>query len=197
MPKKPTIFALPEIESNIIGKDLFCKLCKISKRHAEYLLQSGLVPCQRTGRKTRAYRIRREDVLHYLVQREQEPEKYLPPKNWYSTKLRCKLVGSIRTLPQVPTSAILSYYETALIPLPEVLSILQVCDLTGYRRHTVLGWIHEGHLRSFYIGQKHQIPKTFLMEFVGSEYYAKIVEKSPRHQLAIRFAAKELEAKEV
>ena len=100
-------------------------------------------------------------------------------------------MGSIRTLPQVPTSAILSYYETALIPLPEVLSILQVCDLAGNRRHTVLGWIHAGHLRSFYIGQKYQIPKTFLIEFAGSDYYAKSGEKSPSHQLAIRFAAKD------
>lgn len=80
MPKKPKALALPEIEDAIISKDYFCKVCKLSKRHAEYLLQSGLVPCVRTGRKTRSYRIRREDILHYLIQREQSPEKYRPPK---------------------------------------------------------------------------------------------------------------------
>lgn len=197
MPKKSTFFTLPEIKTDVIGKDLFCKVCKISKRHAEYLLQSGLVPCVRTGRKTRCYRIRKEDVKAYLIQREQHPEKYRPPKNWYSTKLKNKMVGPVRTLPQVPTEALAAYYENALTAYPDVLGILQVCDLIGYQRHTVLGWIHEGRLRSFYIGQKHQIPKAFLLEFLSSDFYAKIVDKSKRHQTAIRFTAKALKAKEV
>ena len=197
MPKKTKVLALPEIEDAIVSKDFFCKVCKLSKRHAEYLLQSGLVPCVRNGRKTRSYRIRREDVLHYLIQREQHPEKYQPPKNWYSTKLKNKMIGPMRTLPQVPADAITGYYETALTAFPDVLSIVQVCDLTGYQRHTVLSWIHDGRLRSFYIGQKHQIPKVFLLEFVASDFYAKIVDKSKRHQTAIRFTAKALKAKEV
>ena len=162
MPKKPKVLALPEIEDAIVSKDFFCKVCKLSKRHAEYLLQSGLVPCVRTGRKTRSYRIRREDVLHYMIQREQHPEKYRPPNNWYSTKLKNKMIGPMRN-----------------------------------QRHTVLGWIHDGRLRSFYIGQKHHIPKVFLLEFVASDFYAKIVDKSKRHQTAIRFTAKALKAKEV
>ena len=132
-----------------------------------------------------------------LIQREQHPEKYRPPKNWYSTKLKNKMIGPMRTLPQVPADAITGYYETALTAFPDVLSIVQVCDLTGYQRHTVLGWIHDGRLRSFYIGQKHQIPKVFLLEFVASDFYAKIVDKSKRHQTAIRFTAKALKAKEV
>ena len=132
-----------------------------------------------------------------MIQREQHPEKYRPPKNWYSTKLKNKMIGPMRTLPQVPADAITGYYETALTAFPDVLSIVQVCDLTGYQRHTVLSWIHDGRLRSFYIGQKHQIPKVFLLEFVASDFYAKIVDKSKRHQTAIRFTAKVLKAKEV
>lgn len=197
MPKKQGVLALPVIEDAIISKDFFCKVCKLSKRHAEYLLQSGLIPCERTGRKTRSYRIRREDVLNYLIQREKHPEKYRPPKNWYSTKLKSRMVGPLRTLPKVPPEAVAAYYETALSAYPDVLSILQVCDLTGYQRHTVLKWIHDGYLRSFHIQQKHQIPKVFLLEFLASDYYAQIAEKSKRHQTAIRFAAKALKAKEV
>lgn len=197
MLKKPTFFALSEIEATSIGKDLFCKVCKISKRHAEYLLQSGLVPCVRTGRKTRCYQIRKEDVQNYLIQREKHPEKYRPPKNWYSTKLKDKMVGPVQTLPQVPVSAVTAYYAAALSVYPEVLDIQQICDLTGYQRHTVLTWIHGGLLRSFFIGQKHKIPKTLLLEFLASDYYAGIVVKSHRHQTAIRFTAKTLKAKEV
>lgn len=197
MLKKPTFSELSEIETNSIGKDLFCKVCKISKRHAEYLLQSGLVPCVRTGRKTRCYQIRKEDVQTYLILREKHPEKYRPPKNWYSTKLKDKMVGSVRSLPQVPVNAITTYYAVALSSYPEVLCIQQVCDLTGYQRRTVLSWIHGGLLRSFFIGQMHRIPKTLLLEFLASDYYAGIAKKSPRHQTAIRFTAKALKAKEV
>ena len=43
MPKKPKVLARPEIEDAIVSKDFFCKVCKLSKRHAEYLLQSDIL----------------------------------------------------------------------------------------------------------------------------------------------------------
>lgn len=40
-----------------VQKEQFRIICHISKRTARYLLQSGLVPCVQSGKKTRNYTI--------------------------------------------------------------------------------------------------------------------------------------------
>ena len=62
-----------------ITKDQFYRICHISKRHAKYLLDSGLVKCVDSGKKTRKYKIEMKDVLAYLIDRELDPEKIPRP----------------------------------------------------------------------------------------------------------------------
>ena len=66
-----------------ITKDQFYRICHISKRHAKYLLDSGLVKCVDSGKKTRKYKIEIKDVLAYLIDRELDPEKYRAPAGYY------------------------------------------------------------------------------------------------------------------
>jgi len=66
-----------------ISKSQFYQIAHISKATALYLLQSGLVPCRDTGKKTRRYTIRIDDVIFYMLDRELHPERYRAPPNWY------------------------------------------------------------------------------------------------------------------
>ena len=59
------------------------RICHISKSTALYLLQSGKIPCEYTGRKTRCYKIKKEDVIAYLENRKVFPESYSAPAGWY------------------------------------------------------------------------------------------------------------------
>ena len=52
--------------------------CHIGTRTSLYLLQSGLVPCLHTGKRTRCYKIAKADVAAYLRRRLTEPEHYAP-----------------------------------------------------------------------------------------------------------------------
>lgn len=61
---------------NGMTKDQFYRVARINKQHAKYLLDSGLVPCINTGKKTRKYHIATHDVITYLYDREDNPEKY-------------------------------------------------------------------------------------------------------------------------
>ena len=49
-----------------MNKDQFYRLCHISKSTALHLLKSGKVPCEWTGKKTRCYKIKKEDVLQQM-----------------------------------------------------------------------------------------------------------------------------------
>lgn len=64
---------------DVMSKDQFYKLCHISKSTARYLLQTGKVPCQYTGKKTRA--IRSAKRMCRLISRERESARsYICPK---------------------------------------------------------------------------------------------------------------------
>ena len=67
-----------------VQKEQFRIICHISKRTARYLLQSGLVPCVQSGKKTRNYTIKMKDIVRYLERREIHPEKYKLPPGSYS-----------------------------------------------------------------------------------------------------------------
>ena len=59
----------------VITKEQLWRLCHISKSTARFLLKSGKIPCQDSGKKTRRYRILKSDVLAYLEDRERCPER--------------------------------------------------------------------------------------------------------------------------
>ena len=48
-----------------MGRTDFRKACRIGTRTSLYLLQSGLVPCENTGKQTRCYKIAKADVAAY------------------------------------------------------------------------------------------------------------------------------------
>lgn len=78
--------SLQSTSSNLaaITKEQFCRICHISKRHAKYLLDSGLVKCVDSGKKTRRYTIQAKDVWTYLIDQDAHPEKYRAPAGYYS-----------------------------------------------------------------------------------------------------------------
>ena len=119
----------------------FRKACHIGTRTSIYLLQSGLVPCHNTGKSTRCYRIAKADVADYLRRRAADPARYTPPSGWYKNYpnhkppenalvRRLDLTGPRR-------KKLRSRLAKQLAKAPDVLTLQQICDITGYNRHTV------------------------------------------------------------
>ena len=52
-----------------MSKDQFYKVAHISKATALFLLQTGLVPCKDSKKKTRRYTIKTKDVISYMQER--------------------------------------------------------------------------------------------------------------------------------
>ena len=53
-----------------ISMDQLYRICHISKRKARWLLEHGVIPCQDSGKQTRRFSIRLEDVICFLEQRD-------------------------------------------------------------------------------------------------------------------------------
>jgi len=69
----------------ILSSEQIRQILGISKRKASLLLNNGHIPCQISEKETRKYKIKREDLIAYLSDREKHPEKYIVPKGVFST----------------------------------------------------------------------------------------------------------------
>ena len=78
------------------------------------------------------------------------------------------------------------WYEQQLANYPDVLTVAQVCEVTGYQRHTILKWCSKGLLKTILQTPKYMIPKVWLLEFVTSDFFNEISRKCGKHYAAIK-----------
>ncbi|NBK77025.1 DNA-binding protein [bacterium D16-76] len=162
----------------VISADTLYKICHISKSTARYLLQSGKIPCEYTGKQTRCYKIHKQDVIDYLENRKVFPESYSAPRGWYSGRYTIKMQAQV---PAVVLDELRKYYTQLLAKYPDVIRASEVAKLTGYGRTAVNNWCHKGRLLSFKNKGINHVPKQYLIEFFCSTYFRSIVRKSRWH----------------
>lgn len=167
----------------------FRKACHIGTRTSIYLLESGLVPCENNGKKTRCYKISKADVAAYLLRRLTEPEYYTPPSDWYKNYPQRKppatsLIHSLNYA-AISQQKLHSYLKKTTKGYPDVLTVSQIAQITGYRVHTVSRWCTEKRVKSFMICNRYMVPKAWLLDFLTSEEYNNITRKSKKHYAMI------------
>lgn len=164
----------------IMTKEQFTKSCHISKRMAEYLLKSGLVPNKRLKKKTHSYIISKADIIAFVIDRTENPAKYvIPPKYDRRQRKRDVVYLSFGT---VPRNVVREYYERQLKNEPDILPVRVIADFTGYTEKTVRRWITGNHLRVFCRDAgKYIISKSAFLDFLSSDYYNGIQLKTDRH----------------
>ena len=168
---------------DIITKDQLYQICHISKSTALYLLRSGKIPCEYTGKKTRCYKIKKSDVITYLEKRKIFPESYSAPAGWYKGNYSIKLETKI---PENALKNMRQYYTEMLAQYPDVMTATEVSTIIGYGKTTVNNWCRKGHLKAFKGNIMNHIPKGYLIEFCYSKYFRTITRKSDWHIRALQ-----------
>lgn len=159
-----------------LSKEQFYKIAHIKKDTALWLLESGLVESEKPERKGFGYKIPKEAVAHYLIDRTINPAKY-------SKTNRCNRYPHG---PEIPYSAELSAKIRTIVAqeiadLPDVLAAKEISVILGYRLKHIYEWHHSCGLKCLIISKKLFVPKTFLLDFVASREYHNIREKSKEH----------------
>lgn len=165
----------------IVSKDQVYRICHISKKTALYLLESGLIPCEKTDKKTRRFRVKLNDVIAYLIDREKNPQAYKPPENYYK-KPKCEEKRYIRislTPEQKPEARI--FFEHKLEKYNDVMTTADVSRFLGYSLTTITDWYEKKEIRCFLIKNKLAFPKEYLLDFILSERCNGIKKKSIKH----------------
>lgn len=128
-----------------ITKEQLYRICHISKKAAQNLLESGEIPCTDTGKKTHRFLIAAVDVVDYLRRRDSEPK------------------------PE-PDAGVAEQIRSALALYPDVLSVMQVSAITGRYPQTVTKWCRSQYIKSYSSGGKNHIPKASLTDFLISRW---------------------------
>ena len=118
-----------------ITKDQMYRICHISKKTCLFLLESGLVPNIDSGKKTRRFKIKTVDVIQYLKDRDDYPELFKAPDGFYKGKGGDKKAPSFdEVFTQEDLIRMRQYYERLLKNNPDVMSVEQVAQFTGWKR---------------------------------------------------------------
>ena len=174
-----------------MSKDQFYRVAHISKATALHLLQNGLVPCKDSGKKTRRYTIKTNDVINYLQNRLLFPEKFLAADGWYekrSGNSKSCSSGKDPLLALTPEQSELlrRYFEQEMIDYDDLIDVEQLSDFIGYGYSTIIYWCAEKKLKSFNVSNKYLIPKICAYEYLASPKAHCIRVKSFKHRMFIQ-----------
>lgn len=157
-----------------MNKEQFRIICHISKATATKLLESGVVPCVYSGKKTRCYTIRKTDVQAYLKNRKGN----ITLHDSYDKN------GSILLMENPPEEMmclLYDFYSEKLSGYHDVITIKEVICFTGYCKESVNRWCRSTAIKHFTRNRKHYIPKRFFIEFLCSPRFRLIQRKSLTH----------------
>ncbi len=156
----------------ILSSEQVRQILGVSKRKVSWLLNNGHIPCQFTGKATHAYLIRREDIIRYLKNREDHPEKYAIPSGIFSTaKYRPQKSDAF---PAVLPQDFRAWLEDAWYGLPDVLNAEDIVNETGYSKNTVLRWLRTKRLQSVLLPHDVVSTKEWLIDlYCGDGYQPK------------------------
>ena len=166
-------FSILDEYPDIMNKEQMYKVCGISKSTARYLLESGIIPCTDTGKKTHRFLIKKDDVIKYMKDRERCPDKYRAPALWYkdgvsSAKLSC---STFLCSADLPPEKIREYYSNKLKIYRELMTVDQIKLFTGFSKTAVNGWIANGHLQCLNCIAGNMIPKEYFIDFLCSDWF--------------------------
>ena len=128
----------------VITLEQLYQICHISKRKAKWLLETGRIPCQDSGKKTRRFKIRTEDVVTYLTERTSNPDKYKAPNGMFNSAkdTRTLQCGSKRTGAfAIDASCYHAYISNLWYDLPDALTTSQIHACTGISKTTINQWL--------------------------------------------------------
>ena len=158
---KIVIAEIKEQYPPIVSSEQLRKILHISKRKCVWMLRNGFIPYHDNHKKACRYSIKLKNVLAFIEDFENNPEKYAMPCSEFSAA---------------------KYKKPVIEPerLHDMLWVNEVVELTGYNKNTVNHWLDKGKLKSVVVQSGRVTSKTWLIEFycgAGNE----IVLKSREH----------------
>lgn len=179
---------LREQYPEIISKDQLYRICYISKRKARWLLENGIIPCEDSGKQTRRFHIRLEDVITFLERRDAGLLQDEIPIGIFSGGSH----PSTQPRQTLDSGALCAFLLERWADAPDMLTVQQAASLCGYRPAAINNWIGKGRMTAVPCRGRNLIPKESLAERLASRE----VQLSSNHSEQYTELLKEFQAEE-
>lgn len=152
-----------------ISKEQLFKICEIAKDTAWIYLNSGVIPCEDTGEKTRRYRIQIDDVIDFLEKRDkgQVPSrsdlKYLRP-------IKPKKLPEIKKTESYQ-KRIGRYFRSLLDGVADAIGPREMAEIVGLSQTVVQRHVLHGNIDAAVVGREYVISKESVLTFMLSDHY--------------------------
>lgn len=178
----------------VITMDQLYRICHISKRKARWLLENGVIPCEDSGKKTRRFKIKLDDVIEFLKLRDAGALDDVMPVGISSSEEYGYQPRQPRT--RLDNGALQVFILDCWVDAPDMLTIPQTASLCGYSEATLVQWFQKALL----VGVRYRgmilISKGSLAGWLASDAGQNIRRKSIVHQELIEtFQLQEQEQK--
>lgn len=161
---------------------LYC-MCHISKRKARWLLENGVILCEDSGKRPRRFRVRLEDVITFLEQRDTGLLQEEIPVGIFSSRA----LSSAQPRQTLDSGALCAFLLERWVDAPDMLTAQQAASLCGYVPATLNSWIGKGLVKAVQCRGRNRISKESLAVWLASremqvasnhsEQYAKLLEE--------------------
>lgn len=173
---------LRETYPAVISAEQLYRICRISKRKASWLLKNGVIPCSDSGKRTRRFQIRLDDVIDYLNRCDAGELDDVIPIGAFSS-------GSAhRPQPVMDSEALCAFILAAWSDAPDMLRVKETSALCGYVPTTINHWVQRGLVLAVRCYGQNYISKQSLAEHLSSRAGQLIAVKTEAHRVLLRAA---------
>lgn len=162
-----------------ISMEQLYRICHISKRKARWLLERGVIPCQDSGKQTRRFSIRLEEVIHFLEQQDAGLLDDVIPQGIFSSSSPHSIRPDRPVLDEVELCAyLLECWEN----WPDMLTTRQASELCGYSVNALNRWRNLGQIQGVKYRNTLWYSKESLACWLASVKGQSIAVPSPQHR---------------
>lgn len=168
---------LRQLYPEAITMEQFYRIAHISKRKAKWLLENGIIPCEDSGKQTRRFKIKLDDVIEYLQKVQGGTLDVSIPSGIFASGASSKPPREYLDTDELKGQFLAAWYDA-----PDMLTIKQASEISGYVGTSILRWISRGQVKGILYHERYLISKESLAEFLSSKQGQDIVQKSELHR---------------
>ena len=157
---------LREEYPQVISKELLRKICGIAKDTAWVYLNSGVIPCEDSGRKARRYNIHIDDVITFLEKRDAGQIPTRSELKYYRPRKKTR-IRDTATFKQHQTR----YFNNILKDVADAVSPGDMADIIGLSKTIIQRHILHGYIDAAIAGRNYIISKESILAFMLTNQY--------------------------
>ena len=160
-----------------ITMEQFYRIAHISKRKANWLLTNGIIPCEDSGKQTRRFKIKLDDVIEYLQKVQGGILNVSIPNGIFASGASSKPPQEYLDCDELQEQFLADWYDA-----PDMLTIKQASEISGYVGTSILRWVNRKQVKGVLYHERYLVSKESLADFLSSKDGQDIVQKSEIHR---------------